>query len=96
MTRVVVLLEHALDLLLDDSASTVASALVAVDLHEIVVTIHEVDMVSIEGTDPVLTDTARAAVQRALVEMDTVPGDQRPLWLLALRSELASTLGGMS
>lgn len=90
MTRVVIHLERALDLLLSAEEHTVADALLAAELHEVVVTIHEVGIPMLEVDVDLTPTTVPDAVQNAVDLMDSTPPQTRPLWLLILRGELAS------
>lgn len=81
-------LEHVLRLL-TTARSTTADAHLAEDLREVELTIHEV-LAAAADTDPVADVlTAHGALTAAESALDDLPRDQRPMWLLPLRAELA-------
>ena len=92
MTSVVADLERALELLLADPEHTLTKALLATDLHEVIVTIHEVTEMGSTTAQALPGGSAHALVARACATVDALPAAQRPLWLLPLRAEMAGIL----
>ena len=59
------------------------------DLREVELTIHEVIEISNADLPEPNIETAHAAMTAAEAALDELPRDQRPLWLLPMRAELA-------
>lgn len=59
------------------------------DLHEVELTIHEVLEIAAADLPEPHIDTVHAALSAAEEALDELPRDQRPVWLLPMRAELA-------